>query len=102
MKLFEYLKRLFSPKPPMPAPGGMAMPASDAEMAQKILGMLEKTQDEELTCDDVFALLDQFAEMAARGEDVASLMPMVKQHLDLCGDCREEYESLLRVITNPG
>jgi hypothetical protein len=102
MKLFEYLKRLFSPKPQMPVLGGMAMPASDSEMAQKILGMLEKTQDEELTCEEVFALLDQFAEMAARGEDVASLMPMVKQHLELCGDCREEYEALMRVITNPG
>ena len=98
MKLFEYLKRLFSPKPQTPAPADISVPAVDSAMAQKILGMLEKTQEEELTCDDVFALLDQFAEMAVRGEDVASLMPMVKHHLDICGDCREEYEALEAIL----
>ena len=33
MKLFEYLKRWFSPKPQTPAPAGMAMPASDSNHA---------------------------------------------------------------------
>jgi hypothetical protein len=28
-------------------------------------------------------------------------MPMVKQHLDLCGDCREEYEALLNIVQHP-
>jgi hypothetical protein len=101
MKLIEYFKRLFNLEPQPPAPGGRAMHASDPQMAQKILGMLEKTQEEEMTCDDVFALLDQFTEMAAHGEDVSSLMPMVKQHLDLCGDCREEYEALLNIVQHP-
>lgn len=94
MNFVHRLKQLFSKKPQPPASG-------NSPMTQKILEMLKKTQEEELTCDEVFALLDQFAEMAARGEPVASLMPLVQQHLDLCGDCREEYESLLRVIQNP-
>lgn len=101
MNLFEMLKRLFSKKPQPPFAGNMPVQAADPEMAQKILGMLEKTQEEEFTCDEVFALLDQFTEMAARGEDVASLMPMVKQHLDICGDCREEYEALLNILQSP-
>lgn len=101
MNLFETIKRLFSKKPQLPLAGDMVMQASDPQMALKILGMLEKTQEEELTCDDVFALLDQFAEMAASGEDVAELMPLVKLHLDICGDCREEYEALLNVIQHP-
>jgi len=79
----------------------MAMQAANPKMAQKILGMLEKTQEEELTCDEVFALLDQFAEMTARGENVSELMPLVELHLEICGDCREEYESLMNVIQHP-
>ena len=51
-----------------------------------------------MSCDDVFALLDQFAELAAQGEDVAQLMPLVKQHLDMCDDCREEYKVLERIV----
>ncbi len=101
MNLFETLKRLFSKKPQPPLVGNMAVQSADPEMAQKILEMLEKTQEEELTCDEVFALLDQFTEMAARGEDVARFMPMVKQHLEICGDCREEYEALLNIVQHP-
>jgi hypothetical protein len=101
MNLFEIIKRLFSKKPQLPLADDMVTQTSDPQMALKILGMLEKTQEEELTCDDVFALLDQFTEMAARGEDVAELMPLVKLHLDICGDCREEYEALLNVIQHP-
>lgn len=103
MSWFERFTRLFGKKslarPDGPAAGAPMLAPQDA---QKVLGMLARTADKELTCDEVFALLDQFAEMAARGEDVAALMPMVKQHLDMCKDCREEYESLLNVISQRG
>lgn len=94
MNFVNRLKQLFSPKMQPPASG-------NSPMTQKILEMLEKTQEEELTCDEVFALLDQFTEMASRGEDVAQLMPLVKLHLDICGDCREEYEALLNIVKAP-
>jgi hypothetical protein len=42
--------------------------------------------------------MDQFAEMVMRGEDVAHLMPLVQHHLDMCADCREEFEALLRIL----
>jgi predicted anti-sigma-YlaC factor YlaD len=46
----------------------------------------------------VHRLLDQFAEAVLRGEDVARLMPLVQRHLDMCPDCREEFEALLRIL----
>lgn len=98
MIFFEKLKHLFFHQP---LSGKAAVQTVQPHMAQKILGMLEKTREEELTCDEVFALLDEFTEMAARGEDVASFMPMVQQHLDICGDCREEYEALLHIVQHP-
>ena len=86
---FDLFKR--HPKPgPAPDP---VMPA--------LLGMLSMTDEQELSCDDVFALLDQFAELVKRGEDASHLMPMVQKHLNMCPDCREEYEALLLMMENP-
>lgn len=59
---------------------------------------LQQTEEVELTCDEVFALLDEYTDMAMKGENVASLMPLVKQHLEMCPDCREEYEALKRIL----
>ncbi len=56
------------------------------------------TDDTEISCDDVYTLLDQFTEMVKRGEDAAHLMPLVQKHLDMCPDCREEFETLLKMM----
>lgn len=70
----------------------------ETEKMQKVLAMLSNTQETELTCDEVYALLDQFAELAAQGQDVSQLMPLVKQHLDMCPDCQEEYKVLESIV----
>ena len=69
----------------------------DAEMV-KMLQALAKTEEQEISCDHVFAVLDEFVEAVRRGENVLLLMPLVRQHLDMCPDCREEYEALLRML----
>ncbi len=71
--------------------------SSDPGM-KNVLEMIAHTQDRELLCDEVHALIDQFAEMKTRGEDPTRLMPLVQQHLDMCPDCREEYEALLEAL----
>lgn len=75
----------------------MQMGTPSATM-QDLMLRLAKTQDVEWSCDEVHQVLDQFAEAQQRGEDVARLMPMVQQHLDMCPDCREEFEALLRIL----
>jgi hypothetical protein len=72
--------------------------ATDPAVMQKVLRMLALTEQDELACDAVYAVLDQFVDAAQRGENVLTLMPLVRQHLDLCPDCREEYEALLRMV----
>ncbi len=69
----------------------------DAAM-QKLLKSLAMTEEHEISCDDVFAVLDQFVEAVMRGENVLIFMSLVRQHLDMCPDCREEYETLLRML----
>lgn len=63
-----------------------------------MLQALAMTEEHEMSCDDVFAVLDEFAEAAKRGENALLLMPLVRLHLDMCPDCREEYETLLRML----
>ncbi len=100
MKIKQIFQWLFGSnrKKSVSLPNGMQ--ADKSEMMQKVVGMLSNTRDAELTCDEVFALLDQFAELAARGEDVAQLMPLIQQHLDMCEDCREEYKVLEKIMLN--
>jgi len=65
---------------------------------QMLLRSVSMTEEDEISCDDVFNLLDQFAEMIKRGEDASQLMPLVHKHLNMCPDCREEYESLAQMM----
>ncbi|GIV64409.1 MAG: hypothetical protein AB1457_07475 [Chloroflexota bacterium] len=73
----------------------MAISLREAKMMAE---MIAATQEVELTCDEVFELLDQFTELAVQGEDVAHLMPLVHRHLEMCPECREEYETLRSLL----
>ena len=70
----------------------------EQEMMKKIVTMIEQTKADEISCDDVFDLLDEYAEMVLDGKNAAELMPLIKHHLDMCGACREEYEALLSIL----
>jgi hypothetical protein len=71
--------------------------ATRLPMAMRPLVMaLAKTQAKELSCDDVYALLDVYAECLLRGDDVEGLMPLIHHHLAMCPDCAEELSALLR------
>lgn len=65
---------------------------------RKLAQMLEMTHEEEYSCAEVYALLDQYVEGITRGEDATQLMPLVKHHLEMCSDCREEFEALLMIL----
>ena len=65
---------------------------------ENLLRKLAMTDEQDFSCDDVHEVLDQFNEMKMRGEDVAQLMPLVQKHLDLCPDCREEHEVLIKAL----
>ena len=89
MKLFNFLTRWFKPK---------STPNVDDALLERMLRAVAVTSIDELGCDDTNALLDEFAELVARGEDAEGLMPLVKNHLDLCGACHEEYEVLEQIL----
>lgn len=63
-----------------------------------LLQALVHTHEDELDCQQVYEVIDVYAEMSARGEDVSEALPLVKHHLEMCKDCMEEYEALMQVL----
>ena len=68
------------------------------EEFRKLIQMLEKTQEIEYSCDEVYNILDQYTELVYQSENAQELMPLVEHHIEICPDCREEFEALLRVL----
>jgi hypothetical protein len=71
---------------------------SDKEMITNLMSMLKSTREEELSCDEVYELIDQYAELIIKGDHAEQVMPLIKHHLDMCKDCNEEYDSLLSIL----
>ena len=70
------------------------------EVIVKFLRILEDVRAEDMSCDEMFIRLDEFVETEVQSHDAEKLMPLVREHLDLCPDCDEEYEALLNVLEN--
>jgi len=103
MTIWNQIKNLFRrTEPTINESSPAARQAAEATLSQEMLvdlmQRLEKTTENAYCCDEVFALLDEYVELVANDEEAKLLMPLVKNHLDICADCRGEYEVLLRVL----
>lgn len=63
-----------------------------------LMDMLKKTRDQEASCDECHEALAEFAENQLAGQSVSQSLDMVRHHLDICGDCREEFKALLAAL----
>ena len=87
--IFQRIQNIFKPQD-----------ALQDEVIVKFLRILENVRDEEMSCDEMFIRLDEFVEAEVQSKDAEKLMPLVREHLDMCPDCDEEYEALLTVLEN--
>ena len=62
------------------------------------LRVLETAEEEEISCDELYVKLDEYVEREVDKKDAARLMPVIREHLDKCPGCCDEYEALLDVI----
>ena len=62
------------------------------------LRVLESVREENAPCDQIYAKIDEYVEREVDKKDAAQLMPLVREHLDICSECCEEYEALLDVL----
>jgi hypothetical protein len=70
----------------------------DPTTFKKILISLTMTHEEEIDCEECYIHMDKFVDMLREGEAPEKVMPLVKHHLDLCGDCNEEFEALYEAL----
>lgn len=68
------------------------------ETLKKVLYKVSETRSDEISCDTCFEEVDRFAEMLRSGDSPEKVMPLVKHHLKMCGNCTEEFEALIEAI----
>ncbi len=70
-------------------------PPLNEDVVRRLMQMIDNTCEKEYSCEETFALLDEYIELSLTNKEAAALMPLVKQHIGMCPDCREEFEALL-------
>jgi hypothetical protein len=70
------------------------------EVILKFLSVLEKAREDELSCSETYARLDEFVETEVHTKDAARITPLIREHLDMCPECHEEYKALLAILEN--
>ena len=68
----------------------------DVERAavRRLLRNIAETDDEEISCADCLDLVASYVDLEVAGSDAEHTVPRLRQHLQQCGVCREEYEVL--------
>ena len=64
----------------------------------KLVRVVAETREIEIGSDECFEQLDSFAEAELSGVGVRSVMPLVRDHLDKCAECRSKFEALLTAL----
>jgi predicted anti-sigma-YlaC factor YlaD len=68
------------------------------DQIRSLLQDVSHTRDHELTCDECLGELGSFAELTLEGRPVDEAYELVQQHLQICGECREEFALLLKAL----
>ena len=77
------------------------MPLSKEEL-DGLLRLVGLTEDAEINCEQCLALVAEFAEQRLTGKSIHEGLNAVEQHLEVCSECREEYEALRRTLDDMG
>lgn len=68
------------------------------DILKNLLKSAKMAADHEIGCDECFDELHEFAEMELAGKSPEEAKPLVQDHLNKCGSCREEYQALLEAL----
>jgi hypothetical protein len=65
---------------------------------RRLLRNIADTEDDEISCAECFELVSQYVELEVVHTVSEQTLPRLKQHLQQCGVCREEYEILRDLV----
>jgi hypothetical protein len=69
-----------------------------AEALARVLGL----EEPELSCEECFAQLDRYVELALAGAAADREVPGMRAHLEGCPACAEDYRSLRDFVEDQG
>ena len=64
------------------------------EQVRALLNMLVLTKDVETDCNHCLKHMAEFAETTLSGKSIPDGLRCIDEHLERCGECREEFEAL--------
>ena len=70
----------------------------DRDTLKQIIHEVITTRPDEISCRQCFDHLDHFAEITLVGVNASEAMPLVQDHLEHCGECKQEFEALLLAL----
>jgi hypothetical protein len=75
------------------------MMALDPEQISQLLKMIEQTREVELTCVECLDELDRYAQGMLDGMPIEGALVHVREHLEACPPCEEQFKLILETIT---
>jgi len=78
------------------------MAAIDLKALKRIIQAAISARPVEIGCRECLAELDVFAEQTLADKEIPEALRLVREHLERCVDCREEFESLLVALRSVG
>ncbi len=70
----------------------------DPDYFKALVREIHEAREQEIGCEECFEQVDLFVSMELSGIDAAHALPMVRDHLLVCGECRAEFEALLSAL----
>jgi hypothetical protein len=68
------------------------------DQIQALLRAVSCTRENELTCDECLMQMGSFAELTLKGRPAEEAHDLLRHHLQICGECQEEFELLLKAL----
>jgi hypothetical protein len=63
-----------------------------------LLKDLLATRQVEIGCDDCLMQIASYCETELAGKEVPEALRLVREHLEICAECHEEYQALLSAM----
>jgi hypothetical protein len=72
--------------------------ALNPEQVDRLLSMIEKTRDVELTCPECLDELDKYTQSILDGISVEGILDRVREHLEDCSCCTSQLDLVLNTL----
>jgi len=70
----------------------------DPKMIKDMVREIVTTREDEMDCPECFEHMDHFADLLVSGADLDNTMLRLRDHLEHCPHCKEEFDALLGAV----